>query len=39
MQNYHQTSCGWYEQLDYSDTDFDDDVDRMFYVPGYCNCP
>jgi hypothetical protein len=38
MQNYYQTSCGWYEQTDNTGTDIADDVARMLYVPGYCNC-
>jgi len=37
MQNYYQTSCGWYEQLGYDGTGIGEDVSRMLYVPNYCN--
>jgi hypothetical protein len=38
MQNYYQTSCGWYEQTDDAGSGIAEDVARMLYVPGYCNC-
>ncbi|MEI9962516.1 MAG: vWA domain-containing protein [Limisphaerales bacterium] len=38
MQNYYQTSCGWHEQVGYDGIGIADDVVRMFYVSGYCNC-
>ncbi|MEI9962518.1 MAG: hypothetical protein WDM76_15785 [Limisphaerales bacterium] len=39
MQNYYQTSCGWYEQVGYDGIGIADEVVRMLYVAGYCNCP
>jgi hypothetical protein len=38
MQNYYQTTCGWYEQIGSNGAGIADAVRYMLYAPGYCNC-
>lgn len=39
MVNYMQATCGWHKQVPSSGFGISDAVDRMFFVPGSCNCP
>lgn len=42
MENYYQTSCGWYSQIPGDGTGIVEAVTWMLYAPGFpgnCNCP
>jgi hypothetical protein len=38
MQNYAQSSCGWYSEVPKSDPDMMSAVKKMLYQAGACNC-
>ena len=38
MQNYYQTTCGWFEQIPADGTGIADAVRVMLYTPGACSC-
>ena len=39
MQDYYQTSCGWYSNVPHDGGDLAGAILKMFYEDGYCNCP
>lgn len=39
MQDYYQTSCGWYSSVPHDGGDLTGAILKMFYEDGFCNCP
>ena len=39
IRDYQQTTCGWYSDVPHNGVGVADEVDKMLFLPGYCNCP
>jgi hypothetical protein len=39
MLDYEHTTCGWYSDVRHDGVGIANEVDKMLYVLGYCNCP